>query len=60
MEFAFENQRWFDLLRTGKAEPIMKAHAAKERAIKSYLSAGAYSNIRLLYQYPQREINLQQ
>lgn len=59
MEFAFENQRWFDLLRTGTAVSVMTAHAMKERQIKSYLSQGAYNNIRLLYQYPQREINLQ-
>jgi len=59
MEFAFENQRWFDLLRTGTAVTVMTAHAVKERQIKSYLSQGAYNNIRLLYQYPQREINIQ-
>lgn len=60
MEFAFENQRWYDLLRTGTATAVMQAHAIKERQEKSYLNAAAYSNIRLLYQYPQREITLQQ
>lgn len=59
IEFSFENQRWFDLLRTGKATEVMKAHAAKERETKDYISAGSYSNIRLLYQYPQRELNLE-
>ena len=59
MEFAFENHRWFDLLRTGTAVDVMTAHAAKERKAKSYLSAGAYNNIRLLFQYPERESNLQ-
>jgi len=59
MEFAFENQRWFDLLRTGTAVEVMTSHAVKERKTKDYLSTGAYSNIRLLFQYPEREINLQ-
>lgn len=59
MEFAFENQRWFDLLRTGTAIEVMTSHAAKERISKSYLGASAYSNIHLLFQYPEREINLQ-
>jgi len=60
IEFAFENQRWYDLLRTGKAVEVMTAHALKEKHDKEYLNAAAYSNIRLLYLYPQREINLQQ
>jgi hypothetical protein len=60
IEFAFENQRWYDLLRTGTAIEVMTKHAAKEKNEKKYLSAAAYGDIRLLYQYPQREINLQQ
>ncbi|QNK63627.1 RagB/SusD family nutrient uptake outer membrane protein [Pedobacter sp. PAMC26386] len=60
MELAFENQRWFDLLRTGTAVEVMTLHAAREKQQKHYLSAGVYGNIRLLYLYPQREINLEQ
>lgn len=26
LEFAFENQRWFDLIRTGRAIEVMNAH----------------------------------
>jgi hypothetical protein len=58
VELAFENHRWFDLLRTGKAVEVMTAHAVHERAYKSDswpIGASAYSNIRLLYQYPLNE-----
>jgi hypothetical protein len=62
VELAFENHRWFDLLRTGKAVEVMKAHAISERAFKSGswdISPAAYNNIRLLYQYPLNEQNLE-
>lgn len=62
VELAFENHRWFDLLRTGKAVSVMTAHAASERASKSdywTISPAAYTNIRLLYQYPLNEQNLE-
>ncbi|TSD63308.1 RagB/SusD family nutrient uptake outer membrane protein [Inquilinus sp. KBS0705] len=58
VELAFENHRWFDLLRTGKATEVMTAHAAHERAYKSdswTINPAAYANIRLLYQYPLNE-----
>jgi starch-binding outer membrane protein, SusD/RagB family len=56
VEFAFENHRWFDLLRTGQASAVMQAHAAREKAAKaSYINSDAYSDIRLLYQYPLNE-----
>ncbi|MBD1384645.1 RagB/SusD family nutrient uptake outer membrane protein [Mucilaginibacter rigui] len=58
VELAFENHRWFDLLRTGKAVEVMTAHAQHEREYKSdswTISPAAYTNIRLLYQYPLNE-----
>jgi hypothetical protein len=58
VEFAFENHRWFDLLRTGKAIEVMTAHAQHERDYKSdswAISPAAYKNIRLVYQYPLNE-----
>lgn len=58
VEFAFENHRWFDLLRTGKAVEVMTAHAQHERDYKSdswTINPAAYKNIRLLYQYPLNE-----
>ncbi|MEO3406692.1 RagB/SusD family nutrient uptake outer membrane protein [Mucilaginibacter sp. CAU 1740] len=62
VELAFENHRWFDLLRTGKAADVMKAHAASERAYKNdswQINSAAYSNIRLLFQYPLNQSNLE-
>ncbi|SEP08086.1 Starch-binding associating with outer membrane [Mucilaginibacter gossypiicola] len=62
VELAFENHRWFDLLRTGKATEVMKAHAISERAYKNdswQINSAAYSNIRLLFQYPLNEGNLE-
>lgn len=62
VELAFENHRWFDLLRTGKATEVMQAHAVSERDYKSsywQINPSAYSNIRLLYQYPLNESNLE-
>ncbi len=63
VELAFENHRWFDLLRTGQATAVMQAHAAREKAAKSdYINSDAYANIRLLYQYPlnEQELTLEQ
>jgi hypothetical protein len=62
VELAFEDHRWFDLLRTGKATEVMKAHAASERAYKNdswQINTAAYNNIRLLFQYPLNEANLE-
>lgn len=62
VELAFENHRWFDLLRTGKAVSVMTAHAVNERAYKTGswdINPAAYKNIRLLYLYPLSEQNLE-
>jgi starch-binding outer membrane protein, SusD/RagB family len=55
IELAFENHRWFDLVRTGQAETVLKAHAVKERALKTYLLPAAYATINLKYPFPYRE-----
>lgn len=47
-EFAFENHRWFDLLRTGKAVEIMNASAEGDFIVKPY---------QLLYPIPQSQID---
>jgi tetratricopeptide (TPR) repeat protein len=55
IELCFENHRWFDLLRTGKAVAVMTAHGAREKEIKKPywdVNSAAYTNIRLLFQYP--------
>lgn len=62
VELAFENHRWFDLLRTGKAAAVMTAHGAREKAGKKdswTINPAAYTNIRLLFQYPANEAALE-
>ncbi|SDF40220.1 Starch-binding associating with outer membrane [Mucilaginibacter pineti] len=62
VELAFENHRWFDLVRTGKAVEVMTAHAVRERAYKTDswpIATSAYKNIRLVYPYPLAESNLE-
>jgi tetratricopeptide (TPR) repeat protein len=41
-EFCFENQRWYDLKRTGKAIAVMTAHGAELRASEPYLPDNSY------------------
>jgi starch-binding outer membrane protein, SusD/RagB family len=55
VELAFENHRWFDLVRTGQAEVVMKAHAVKEKALKSYILPASYTTINLKFPFPYRE-----
>ncbi|GAA0879017.1 RagB/SusD family nutrient uptake outer membrane protein [Algoriphagus jejuensis] len=42
VEFCFENQRWYDLKRTGKAVEVMTAHGQREKAEKDFLFSSAY------------------
>jgi len=50
VELAFENQRWFDLLRFGVADAVLSAHAAD----RGY----AFTGRDLLLPIPAREINI--
>ncbi|WP_142786379.1 RagB/SusD family nutrient uptake outer membrane protein [Changchengzhania lutea] len=50
VELAFENQRWFDLIRFGVADAVLSAHAAEMGYI--------YNSRALLLPIPAREINL--
>ncbi|MDB4293359.1 RagB/SusD family nutrient uptake outer membrane protein [Maribacter sp.] len=50
VELAFENQRWYDLLRFGVADAVLSAHATEMGYI--------YSSRALLLPIPAREINL--
>jgi starch-binding outer membrane protein, SusD/RagB family len=59
IELAGEGHRWFDLVRTGRAEQVMKDHGAREKAIAlkaTYILPAAYTNIRTLMPFPDREI----
>ncbi|MFA6245393.1 MAG: RagB/SusD family nutrient uptake outer membrane protein [Mucilaginibacter sp.] len=60
VEFAFENHRWYDLLRTGKAVDIMNAHGGRQIAEFSTIPAGSYKVTanKLLLPIPQREVTL--
>ncbi|MBC7416569.1 MAG: RagB/SusD family nutrient uptake outer membrane protein [Pedobacter sp.] len=61
VELAFEDHRWYDLLRTGKAVDVMNAHGKKEIAkAPAHFPSGAYqvTQNKLLLQIPQREVNL--
>jgi hypothetical protein len=60
VELAFENQRWTDLLRTGKAVEIMTEQGKYEIANKPNVPAGSYAVTanKLLIPIPQREVNL--
>lgn len=51
VELAFENQRFYDLLRFGVADPILGAHAAE-------MGYSSYNARQLLLPIPAREINL--
>ena len=58
IELAFENHRWFDLVRTGQAVPVMTAHAVAEKALKSYILPNSFINIPLKFPYPFRETQI--
>ncbi|TDE14878.1 RagB/SusD family nutrient uptake outer membrane protein [Dyadobacter psychrotolerans] len=55
VELAFENHRWFDLLRYGTATEVMTLHAVREKALKTYMVGIAYQAIPLVFPYPLRE-----
>ena len=58
LELAFENHRWFDLVRTGKAVEVMKAHGQQEIALKPHLTNGLeYENIRTLLAIPFNQVD---
>lgn len=42
VEFCFENQRWYDIKRTGKAVEVMTAHGHREKAEKDFLFNSAF------------------
>jgi len=42
VEFCFENQRWYDLVRTGKAIEVMTAHGAREKILRPWYPANSF------------------
>jgi hypothetical protein len=58
VELAGEGHRWFDLVRTNRAQQILKEHGVREKAAKKeYVPVEAYDKIRTLMPFPQRELN---
>ena len=58
LELAFENHRWFDLVRTGQAVTVMTAHGSSEKVLKPYILPNSYITISLTFPYPFRESQL--
>lgn len=58
VEFCFENQRWYDLKRTGKAIEVMTAHGIREKEKKPFLYNNAYEIVpyKLLAPIPAEQI----
>ncbi len=60
VELAFENHRWFNLLRMDDTIEIMTEHGEEEKDMKSNVSESAYNiqEYKLLYPIPEREVRL--
>lgn len=60
VELAFENQRWHDLVRNGKAIEIMNAYGVELKEEHSYLIPSTYqvTQQRLLFPIPESEMGL--
>ncbi len=68
LELAFENHRWFDLVRRGEAVAVMQAHGEQQKAEKGILGeqlpdgtsgiipAQAFTNIRTVFPIPERQV----
>lgn len=62
VELAFENHRWFDLVRTGKAIEVIKEHGDYIKSIDIHVSEKAYkiTSDDYLFPIPYRERNINQ
>lgn len=60
VELAFENHRWHDLVRTGKAIEVMTAHGAQMKATYNFISPNAYNVTpdKLIFPIPYLELQL--
>ncbi|GAA4299753.1 RagB/SusD family nutrient uptake outer membrane protein [Compostibacter hankyongensis] len=60
VECAFENHRWFDLLRTGRALQTMTEHGKVQKQLKPRLTADDFDvkEFKLLYPIPQRAVRV--
>ena len=60
VELAFENDRWYNLLRTDRARSVMTEHGSKMRGIQPHWQLPVYQieEFKLRYPIPAREIDL--
>jgi hypothetical protein len=60
VELAFEDKRWFQLLRTGRAIAVMNAHGAELKSYTTFRSGATYNVTQnaLLYPIPIRELTV--
>lgn len=61
LELAFENHRWYDLVRTGRAVEVMNAHGIQEKALKPIVIRPSAFNVtqnNLLLQIPQQDVSV--
>jgi hypothetical protein len=56
LELAFENHRWFDLLRYGTAVEVITSHGLAQKAEKTTVLPEAYTNIRTLLGIPSLQV----
>lgn len=60
VELAFENKRWLDLVRTGRAIEVMTAYGTEIKTIDRGVNPNAYkvTEYRLIFPIPRREIQI--
>ncbi|QNL51050.1 RagB/SusD family nutrient uptake outer membrane protein [Olivibacter sp. SDN3] len=60
VELAFENHRWFDLIRAGEIIGVMNAYGTKLKETHTYLLPGSYQvdEAKLLYPLPFAEVGV--
>ncbi len=56
LELAFENHRWFDLLRTGRVAQVMTAHGIRQKDEKETVLEEAYLDIRTVLPVPSSQV----
>lgn len=59
-ELAFENHRWTDLIRTGKAVEVLNAKGARMKALYGWILPAAFNvtKEKLIYAIPTREVQI--
>ena len=56
VELALEHKRWYDLVRYGNVEEVMRAHGEQQRQKQGFVDSSAYRNIPTLYPIPNGQV----